>query len=171
MDVVCSGGSVLTVRPVPVRARDGVPYEVTLVLLLDGAPFGEVGERCGGLLAGAAQRLRGDVPVSSLEAGVRAAGADWALLSAHLPRDRELFALRSRDPDDVPAGGALRALVDVVRRWTGRGWDERLQVRLEAWGDDGRGVSAVLDLAAARAFLDGLLEEAAGDGGGPLVTL
>lgn len=209
-DVTCTGGAVLTVRPVPVRARDGVPYEVTLELLLDGAPFGQVGERCGGLLAdaahrlgavvpvstpaadvaAAARRLRGpvpvapleadgdavarlhaDVPVSTLEAVVVAAGGDWSALAPHLPRDRELFALRARDPDDVPCAGALRALLDVVRTWTGRTWSTRVQVRLEAWGDDGRGVSALLDLEQARALVDGVLGEAAGDGGGPLTTL
>ena len=168
MEVTCSTGAVLSVRPVPVLARDGVPYEVTLELLLDGAPFGQVGERCGGLLADAAVRLRAPVPVSTLEAAL---GRDWPLLAPHLPRDRELFALRARDPDDVPSGGALRALVDVVRRWTGRGWEERVQVRLEAWGDGGRGVSAVLDLDAARALVEGVLTEAAADGGGPVVTL
>ena len=171
-DVTCTGGAVLTVRPLPVRARDGVPYEVTLELLLDGAPFGQVGERCGGLLAAEAAALtRSAVPVSTLEAGVLAAGADWAALAPHLPRDRELFALRARDPDDLPCGGALRALLDVVRTWTGRSWSTRVQVRLEAWGDDGRGVRALLDLEQARALLDGVLGEAAGDGGGPLTTL
>ena len=169
-EVRCTGGAVLTVRPVPVRGRDGVPYEVTLELLLDGAPFGRVGERCGGLLADAARRLRG-VPVSTLEAGVRAAGADWVAMAPYLPRDRELFALRTRDPDDVAAAGALRVLLDVVRTWTGRGWSTQVQVRLEAWGDDGRGVSALLDLEAARVLVDGVLGEAAGDGGGPLTTL
>ena len=168
MDVTCTGGAVLTVRPVPVLARDGVPYEVTLELLLHGAPFGLVGERCGGLLADAVMRLREPVPVSSLEAAL---GADWPAVAPRLPRDRELFALRARDPDDVPSSGALRALVDVVRRWTGRGWDERVQVRLEAWGEDGRGVSAVLDLDAARLLVDGVLAEAAADGGGPVATL
>lgn len=170
-DLTCTGGQVLRVRPVPVLARDGVPYEATLELLLDGAPFGSVGERCGGLLADAAVRLRAVPPVSALEAGVRAGGGDWAALAPHLPRDRELFALRARDPDDGPAAGALRALVDVVRRWTGRGWDERVQVRVEAWGDAGTGVLAVLDLDAARAFLDALVAEADGDGGSPLTTL
>ena len=168
MDLTCTTGAVLTVRPVPVLARDGVPYEVTLALLLDGEPFGEVGERCGGLLADAAARLREPVPVSSLEAAL---GPDWPALAPRLPRDRELFALRSRDPDDVPATGALRAVVDVVRRWTGREWSSSVQVRVEAWGDGGTGVLAVLDLGAARAFVDGLLAEAGSDGGGPLVTL
>jgi len=168
VDVTCSDGRVLTVRPVPVLARDGVPYEITLELLLDGAPFGRVGERCGGLLAGAADRLRRPVPVSTLEAAL---GPEWEALAPHLPRDRELFALRARDPDDVPTAGALRALVDVVRRWTGRGWDADVQVRLEAWGDDGRGVSAVLDVDVAIALVQGLLGEAGADGGGPVVTL
>lgn len=168
MDVTCSDGSVLMVRPVPVLARDGVPYELTLELLLDGAPFGRVGERCGGLLAAAAARLRRPVPVSTLE---EALGPDWEALAPHLPRDRELFALRARDPDDLPTPGALRALVDVVRRWTGRGWEADVRVRLEAWGDDGRGVSAVLDVPGATALVEGLLREAATDGGGPVVTL
>jgi hypothetical protein len=73
-------GSVLEIRPVPVRARDDVAYEVTLQLLRDGALFGQVGERCGWFLTTAAARLRaarttgGGPPTSALEAGVGGGG-------------------------------------------------------------------------------------------------
>ena len=75
--VRCVDGSVLEVRPVPVRARDDVAYEVTLQLLRDGVDFGQVGERCGWFLTAAAARLRaartagGGPPTSALESGVR----------------------------------------------------------------------------------------------------
>jgi hypothetical protein len=53
----CVDGSLLRVDPVPCRDRGGVPYEITLELRRDGAPFGSVGERCGYLLATIAVRL------------------------------------------------------------------------------------------------------------------
>jgi len=178
-DVSCAGGSVLTVRPVPVLARDGVPYEVLLELLLDGEPFGQVGERCGFFLADAARRLHDTPLVSTLEVGTRGwargGGLDeqavWGGLARHLPRDRELFAFRARDPDDGPGGGALRALLDVARAWRAGAWSTEVQVRIEAWGDDGRGVLAVLDLPAARTLLDAIVAEVVGLGGPPVVTL
>jgi hypothetical protein len=113
-------GSVLEIRPVPVRARDDVAYEVTLQLLRDGALFGQVGERCGWFLTTAAARLRaartagGGPPTSALEAGVRRwaarTGVDpdrtWEGMQRYLPRDRELLAFRSRDPDDLAAAAS-----------------------------------------------------------------
>ncbi len=127
----CVDGRELAVLAVPVPDRAGVPYEATLRLLLDGAPWGEVGQRCLGLLAGVRERVG--------------------------PGAGELFDLRSRDPDDVPSGGELRARVDVDRTWTGAGWTERPRVVLQAWGDDGCGVGAVLSLEELCRLLDDLL--------------
>jgi hypothetical protein len=163
--VVCVDGSVLEIRPVPVRARDDVAFEVTLQLLVDGAPFGRVGERCGWFLAGAAARLRasrvgGGPPTSTLESGVRRwamrSGADpdrtWEEMQRYLPRDRELLSFRARDPDDLAVPGELRIELRSERTWepedragTGRGrWTATENAVLDAWGGDGRGVRAVL---------------------------
>ena len=165
-DVTCVDGSVLTVLAVPVLDRDGAPYEMTLRLLRDGVPFGEVGERCGWFLTGAIERLRADgqVPESTLEHGVRAAGADWAQLAPHLPRDRELFAFLAREPDDLPGAGELRVRLRTVRTWSGRGWQVRHDALLEAWGDGGTGVRAVLDRQALLALLEPLAPGAHGSG-------
>lgn len=176
-EVTCVDGAVLAVLAVPVRDRDGVPYEWTLRLLLDGEPFGEVGERCRFFLRTAAQAVRAagpDGPVSSLEAGVRRwAGAAllpddqaWRSLEPYLPRDRELFAFRSRDPDDVPVEGELRVHLRPERTWVpgvdgARGhWRVDRQAVLEAWGAGGRGVRAVLDEPALAALLEALAGDA-----------
>ena len=57
-EVQCVDGCVLSILPVPKLDRGGVAYEVTLRLLLDGAPFGEVGECSRWRLAHTAERLR-----------------------------------------------------------------------------------------------------------------
>ncbi len=150
VDVRCRDGRVLGLVPVPVLGRDGVPYELVLHLAVDGRDAGVVGERCHGVLTGLLARGT----TSALEAGVRAAGGDWPALAPYLPRDRELLALRARDPDDLPGGAALRAVLDVRRTWSGGRWEAAAQVRLEAWAEDGTGVladlapQALLDLAA-----------------------
>lgn len=171
--VRCADGRLLDVRPVPVLDREGTPYEVTLHLLLDGAPFADVGERCGWALAGLRDRLRelapGQEPQGLLERGVRvaarAAGADedaaWQAARPHLPRDVDLLVLRARDPDDVASAGALRVRADTVRRWRGRAWDIRTDAVLEAWGDDGTGVRAVLDPARLCVLVEAVLAECA----------
>lgn len=140
--VTCVDGRVLGIVPVPVPDRDGVCYEVTLRLTLDGAEFATVGERCGYFLAAAAVRAaaaRADgsgeadrwpdpadrFPVSNLEGGLRAwaldAGEDpdlaWDALARYVPRDHELFAFRHRDPDDLGSVGELRATVHTERTW------------------------------------------------------
>lgn len=177
--VTCVDGSVLELRPVPVRARDDVAYEVTLQLLRDGAAFGAVGERCGWFLASAAARLRvavttGATPTTALEAGVRQwaarTGAEpdaaWGELERYLPRDRALLALRSRDPDDEAATGELRVEVRRTRRWrrgddgAGR-WVLDDAAVLDAWGDGGTGVRAVLTPAALLDLLEALVAEVA----------
>jgi hypothetical protein len=175
-EVTCGDGCVLTVLPVPVLARDGVPYEITLRLLRDGQPFGDVGERCGYFLATTAARLRqahagGDVaafPRSSLEVGVQAWAQDrgedsdaaWAVAERYLPRDRELFAHLSRDPDDLASAGELRVTLRTERRWvSGARWEVRCLAVLEAWGAAGTGVRCVLTSVQLLAFLDELVGE------------
>ena len=174
-------GSVLTVRPVPVLDRDGVVYEVTLELLRDGVAFGAVGERCGYFLASTAARLRAagpDFPASSVEAGLRAYAADeglepellWRTLQRYLPRDRELFCFRSRDPDDLGTAGVLRVTLEEQRRWwpAGQGlpgsWRIDCHAVLEAWGTAGVGVRAVLSSQELLGFLTRLVAEFAAVG-------
>lgn len=167
--VECSGG-VLEVRPVPVLARDGVAYEATLELRLDGEAFGAVGERCAWFVASAAARVRAGDLTSTLEAGFTAwasgAGLDgaWEQASRRLPRDRELLALRSRDPDDLTGAGELRVALHRRRAFAAGAWTTTDVAVLDAWGDGGRGVRAVLDLPALGAFLDALVADLAGVG-------
>ena len=182
----CVDGSVLSVLPVPCLGRDGVPYEVTLRLLRDGEPLGEVGERCGFFLATTAARLREvrardpeGFPTSGLEAGLRAWAADggldpeaaWSELRRYLPRDREVFAFLARDPDDVSTAGELRVVLREERSWQApdrdgdRGrWRLRCLAAVEAWGADGVGVRAVLGSAQLLAFLEQLLDDCAAAG-------
>jgi hypothetical protein len=173
--VTCADGAVLSVEPVPVLGRDGVPYEVTLRLLRDGEPFGEVGERCGYFLAATRARLcqarlehPERFPHSSVEAGVRAWARDrgydgdsaWAAAERYLPRDRELFAHLSRDPDDLGSVGELRVSLRTERRWLpSGGWELRSLAVLEAWGSNGAGLRCALTAAQLQAFLDELVEE------------
>jgi CubicO group peptidase (beta-lactamase class C family) len=172
-DVTCGDGTVLTVLPVPALDRDAVPYEVTLRLLRDGEPFGEVGERCGYFLASTAARLRAaraagqEYPASSLEAGIRAWAADggvdgertWEELQRYLPRDRELFCFRARDPDDPSTVGELRATLEERRTWTETGWQLQRLTSLRASGDRGLGVRALLDSDQLVTFLECLVQE------------
>ena len=181
-EVRCADGSVLTVRPVPVAGRDGTPYEVTLELLRDGLLFGEVGERCGYFLAATTARLRSvgiespsGFPASSVEAGVRSWALDdgrdpdhaWATLQHYLPRDRELFCFRSRDPDDLGSSGELRVTLEEERSWlpgndgaAGR-WRIDCCAVLRAWGSNSTGVRAILTARELLAFLQALVDECA----------
>lgn len=168
----CVDGSVLGVVPVPVLDRDGTPYEVTLRLERDGAAFGEVGERCGYFLAATAARMRAaqrageEYAPSSVEAGVRSWAADqgrednaaWAELQRYLPRDRELFCFRSRDPDDLSAAGELRVTLETERRWAG-GWHLECLAVVRAWGANGIGLRAVLTSEQLLGFLDALVRD------------
>jgi hypothetical protein len=175
-------GSTLEVRPLPVLDLHGTPYEVTLQMSRNGEPFGDVGERCGFFLAGTARRLRSaraedpdSFPSSSVEAGVRSYAADetadpgriWSALSRYLPRDRELFSFRARDPDDPGTVGELRAALEEERTWLpgppGR-WRIDCRAVLEAWGAGGVGVRAVLSSEQLQVFLDTLLAECAAGG-------
>ena len=178
----CVDGTPLSVLPVPCLDRDGVPYEVTLRLERGGAPFGEVGERCGFFLATTAARLRtareagAEYPPGGLEAGLRAWAADraldgdeaWAGFERYVPRDCELFCFRARDPDDLASAGELRVVLRHERSWRppeddgGRGrWQVSTRAVVEAWGSAGTGVRAVLDSAGLLAFLEQLLSDCA----------
>lgn len=178
-ELTCVDGSVLGVLPVAVLDRDGVPYEVTLRLTRDGRPFGDVGERCGYFVAGTAARLRAaraadddGYPQSSVEAGLRAWARDadqdpdeaWRVLVRYLPRDRDLFCFRARDPDDLETVGELRASLQVQRRFAGGRWKLLCRAVVEAWGSGGTGVRAVVDGAGLQAFLDTLLADFAAVG-------
>ena len=179
-DLRCVDGSVLSVLPVPCLGRDGVPYEVTLRLERAGEQVGAVGERCGFFLAQTAARLRAAgpdaFPLSGMEAGLRAWADDqgvdadeaWSGFARYLPRDREVLAFRSRDPDDVSAAGELRVVLREERTWSaesGRGrWRLRCLAVVEAWDAGGRGVRAVLDSAGLLAFLEQLLADCAAAG-------
>jgi hypothetical protein len=193
-DLTCVDGSRLGVRPEPVLDRRRVPYEVTLRLSRDGAPFGVIGERCGYFLAGVGDRLaaarRDDspqgsrwpladrFPTSAAEVAVRAwageRGADqsaaWDELARYLPRDRELFSFRRRDPDDLASVGELRCVVETEKAWVagaerkaGR-WRLARRAVLDAWGDGGIGVRAILDSSALARFVGELLGEMASVG-------
>ena len=179
-ELTCVDGSVLSVLPEPCLDRDGTPYEVTLRLLRDGRDLGAVGERCGFFLAATAARLRaagpGAFPAGSVEGGLRAWAADagvdpdeaWTSLSRYLPRECELFAFRSRDPDDLAEAGELRAVLREERTWVredGAGrWRLRCLAVVEAWGAGGTGVRAVLDSDGLQEFLDRLLADCAAVG-------
>ncbi len=176
--LACVDGTILTVLPVPVLDRDRTPYEVTLRLLRDGEPFGAVGERCGYFLASTAARLRaareagGEFPISSVEGGLRAWAIDrgedgdvaWSQVGRYLPRDRELFCFRSRDPDDLSTTGELRTTLDVERTWTVDGWVLRRRAVVEAWGEGGQGVRAVVDSDQLLSFLEVLVQDFAAVG-------
>lgn len=171
----CADGSVLAVLPEPVLDRDGVPYEVSLRLLRDGQPFGQVGERCGYFLATTAARLRAaraageEYPTSSIQAGVEAWAANtgheqpWTELQRYLPRDRELFCFRSRDPDDLRTAGELRVTFELERQWAA-GWQVRCLAVVQAWGEGGTGLRAVLDSDQLLALLEQLVEDFAAVG-------
>jgi hypothetical protein len=176
-EVVCVDGSVLALLPVARLDRSGVAYEVTLRLLRDGEPFGEVGECSGWRLSRTAEQLRAVQRASGPDA-FPAAGydavldhglvedGDRTLLRRLLPRDRELLCLRARDPDDGDHSGELRLWVREDRSWhAGRDgapgrWSLQARAVLDAWGSQGTGVRALLDGPALLRLLDRLVEEA-----------
>ncbi len=191
-EVRCVGGLRLGVHPVPVLDRDRVPYEVTLALSRDGEPFGTVGERCGYFLAATAARLTAAraegsataarwpefddrFPEPSVEGGLRAWAADegldpdatWPGLERYLPRDRDLFSFRHRDPDDIAGSGELRCALHTQKTWVnptagskGR-WRLARRAVLDAWGDKGIGLRAVLTSTQLSTFLAEFVAEAA----------
>ena len=188
-EVTCVDGSVLGLVPVPVLDRGGQAYEVVLRLLRDGEPFGDVGERCGGVLAETASRLRAaqsddgghGFPALGVDAVLRAGLVETAdgqrrearaALSRLLPRDRELLCLRARDPDDLAScTGELRLWLRDDHTWVSgrcgsRGrWSVRSRAVLDAWGSAGTGVRCVLEQGQLLALLDALVSESAASGG------
>ncbi len=97
-------------------------------------------------------------PPSSMEAGVRAWAADhgqsgseaWSTLARYLPRERSLFSFRRRDPDDPARLAELRCSLRTSKSWVAsdqRGlgrWVLRERAVLDAWGDTGQGLRAML---------------------------
>ena len=176
-EVACVDGSVLTLRPVPKLDRSGAAYEVTLRLLRDGEPFGDVGECSGWLLSRTAEQLRAlqqDQGPDAFPPGAYDAvldhglveDGDRTLLRRLLPRDRELLCLRARDPDDGDPSGELRLWVREDRTWhdgrdgaRGR-WSLRTRAVLDAWGSAGTGLRALLDGPALLRLLEALADEA-----------
>jgi hypothetical protein len=194
-EIICVDGSRLGVHPVAVLDRQRRPYEVTWRMTRDGAEFGVVGERCGYLLDGvrarlAAARVDGSAealrwalpdrfPGGAVESGVRAwardggrdPGVAWTELARYVPRDRELFAFRHRDPDDLGSAGELRCTVRTEKSWEAAGaassspggtpgcWRLGRRAIVEAWGDLGVGVRAVLDSSGLDRFLAVLRRE------------
>lgn len=155
--VRCLDGTTLDLAPVPCLDRQGASYEMTLVLVRDGAPFGAVGQRCGHLLAGAADAVR-----SARDLG----GPDALPAPPEVTgRDLVLLALRSRDPDDLPSTGELRVWLREERTWLpgtggGRGqWSAQSAAVLDAWGSSGAGVRAELSSAGLLQLLEALLAE------------
>lgn len=179
VDVVCEDGSVLSVLPVPVLDRGGVPYEAWLRLERDGAAFGEVGECSAAKLADTAALLRevrraggpDAFPDTGVETALRLLDGSSAAVRRVLPRDRELLALRAREPDDGASSGELRLWLRDERTWrrgadsAPGGWTVRSTAVLDAWGSAGTGVRCVLDSGRLLVLLDRLVEECVAVGG------
>jgi hypothetical protein len=90
-------------------------------------------------------------------------------MERYLPRDRELLAFRSRDPDDLAARGELRVEVRSERTWhresDGRGrWALDDTAVLDAWGDGGIGVRAIVTADELLDLLERLVREVAAAG-------
>lgn len=160
-DLTCTDGRVLTVEVVPVLARDDVPYEVVLRLLLDGRPAGEVGERCAWQLAAALRRVTGG-PDSALEEVLRGWVGDetWASVEPRLPPDRPLLEVRRRTPDDLPGTGELRVALRTERRFAGGRWQAQERAVVDVWTGTA-GVRAVTDRAGLTAWLHALVTDCA----------
>jgi hypothetical protein len=162
-EIRCVDDLILTVMAVACRDRLGEPYEMTLELARDQVPFGAVGERCGFRL-------------SRLSALVRAAREDpeqitaWADPDDRFPEpEREYFSLRARDRTDLPGNGELRCSLRASAEWLdrdggspGQGWRLTRRAVIEAWGDSGIGVRAVLTSAELVTFLDTVLRDPGG---------
>lgn len=186
--VGCLDGAVLEIATEPVLDRDGVPYEATLVLRVDGRAAGRVGERCHGTLTAALARLTSAAdpgsasarrwpdplsrfPASTLEDGLRgyaeSTGLDpdraWGAARPLLPADRELFALRHRDPADPDGGAELRCWMRVEQRWVDGRWRLAQRAVLDAWSEDGRAVRASLTAPALAGVLRVLVAAADAD--------
>ncbi|GAA0407518.1 hypothetical protein Acor_69170 [Acrocarpospora corrugata] len=139
------------------RDSVGMPYEITLALRRNGAPYGVVGERCGWFLA----RLARGVAAARGEAG------DWRDPDDRFPGPgEELFTFRYRARTDIVGSGELRCQVRTIPSWQpGAGrepgkWRLTRRAFVEAWGSSGVGLRAVLTSGQLAAFLNGLVAEA-----------
>ncbi|WP_344479750.1 hypothetical protein [Nonomuraea monospora] len=142
----------------PVACTDsvGAPYEITLELHRDGAPYGSVGERCGHLLA----RLASGVDEA------RRGSRRWADPDDRFPCDEpdsELFSFRYRTRAGL-GGGELRCQLRTIPVWQPGPGEWRLTRRayVEAWGATGVGMRAVLTSAELSVFVRQLVDEAEG---------
>ncbi|MFB9894883.1 hypothetical protein [Planobispora takensis] len=153
-------GSYLTVTPIACRDSLGSPYEVTLELHRDGAPYGTVGERCGWFLS----RLARGVAEARARGDGRWPDPDDRF--PDLPDEGELFAFRYRARKGLVGGGELRCQLRTIPMWTPqeRGpageWKLTRRAFLEAWGSDGVGLRAVLTSAELSEFVEMLVTEA-----------
>jgi len=174
------------VAAVPCRDRAGHAYEVTLRLALDRQPFAVVGERCGHRLAALAAQVQAAIadPAQARAwpdpddrfpvPGDAVRGPPYAFQ----PGEREYFTLRSKERSDPPGGGEVRCVLRSSARWhqgtpaagqaiaeagrasTGPGyWQLSRRAVVEAWGERGTGVRAVLTSAELVMFLDTVLSE------------
>jgi hypothetical protein len=122
-------------------------------------------------------------PDPPLGAAVRTLDCGHAdMLRGHLPREPELFAFRHRDRGDLGGAGELRCTLRTISLWMahavpcsappavpsavhdqgrGRGrWRLARRAVIEAWGERGWGVRAILTSGELAAFLTDLLAEA-----------
>lgn len=137
----------------------GAPYEITLELHRDGAPYGSVGERCGWQLA----RLARGVDEARRGGG---AATRWADPDDRFPGgepDSELFSFRYRTRAGR-GGGELSCQLRTIPMWQPAQGEWRLTRRayVEAWGVTGVGMRAVLTSAELSVFVRGLVNEAEG---------
>jgi hypothetical protein len=173
----CVDGSLLGVAAVSCRDRLGRQYDLTLELVRDSQPFAIVGQRCGhqfASLAAEVQAAREDPeqvrswpnPDDRFPAPAAGGAREAAMFE---PGESEYFTLRSQDRADLPGNGEVRCLLRSIARWqpdtpvtsgVSRGhWRLRRRAVLEAWGERGTGVRAVLTSAELVAFLDTVLRE------------
>ncbi|MEW9553591.1 hypothetical protein [Nonomuraea sp. NPDC050783] len=151
----CVDGSYLSVTPVACRDSVGTPYEVTLELHRDGAPYGSVGERCGWMLARLAQ---------GVDEARKHDARRWADPDDRFPGDGpdgELFSFRYRSRSG-PSGGELSCRLRTIPLWEGSRWRVTRRAYVEAWGATGVGMRAVLTSAELWSFVQGLVAEAEG---------
>src|ERR1017187_1599400 len=106
---------------------------------------------------------------SARSAGAQDAPGVLPGLASFQPGEREYFTLRSRDRGDLPGGGEVRCLLRSSAHWHSGSrtpdsnspgyWKLSRRAVLEAWGDSGTGVRAVLTSAELVTFLDTVLSE------------
>jgi hypothetical protein len=179
-EVTCVDGSVLTLVPVPVTDRTGTAYEVTLRLLRDGVPFGDVGECCGWRLARTADQLRDlqelgpgsgrtpsrrgpTTPSSTTAWSGTATGRSCGVCC---PATGSCCACARGTPTTATprascACGCARTAPGTRAAALSAGrWSLRTRAVLDAWGSGGTGVRALFDGRSLLELLDRLLDEA-----------